>query len=339
MSLNPILAEVLRKNVVESCHRGSVVVVNTRGETVFALGETDRFIYPRSALKLFQAIPLLESGAADHFGLSKREIALACASHNAEEMHVSTVSDWLNRIGLDREDLECGHDLPLLPEAAHERIARGEKPERIFQNCSGKHTGMLTYAKYLQGETKGYSEYDHPVQQQWMQVFSELIDIDVRELEWERDGCGMPAVLMPMERLAYGFARFADLDAIGGERAQAMSRILDAIRHHPEMIAGSSRCCSAVIRETRGAVVVKTGAEAVYGGVIPEMKLGFALKVDDGAKRGSEVALGGLLSAIGVLSNDQKKALVDYFEPTIHNTQKKVTGKMRPAGSWQDVTL
>ncbi|NKB64427.1 MAG: asparaginase [Gammaproteobacteria bacterium] len=335
MSLNPILAEVLRKNIVESCHRGSALVVNTLGETVFSLGDTNRLIYPRSSLKFFQAIPLVESGAADHFGLSKKELALACASHNAEENHVATISNWLDRIGLNGDDLECGHDLPLLARAAHQLIARGETPGRIHQNCSGKHTGMLTYAKYLEEETRGYSEYGHPVQRHWMKTFSELIDIDVNTLDWERDGCGMPAICMPMERLAFGFAQFANFENIKEKRANAMSRILDAVRNYPEMIAGSDRCCTAVIKETEGAVIVKTGAEAVYGGVIPKMKLGFVLKIDDGASRASEVALGGLLHVIKAISSEEEKSLRTYFEPSIYNTQKKLTGRIRPSENWK----
>ncbi len=302
---------------------------------MFSLGETDRSIYPRSSLKLFQAIPLLESGAADHFGLSKKEIALACASHNAEEMHVSTISAWLQRMELHKDDLECGHDLPLLDRAAHQLIANHEAPSRVHQNCSGKHAGMLTYAKYLDVGTKGYSEYEHPVQQKWMQTFSELINIDVNSLEWERDGCGMPAIYMPMERLAFGFAQFANLEKMGEKRGNAMSRILEAVSTYPEMIAGSDRCCTAVVKETSAAVVVKTGAEAVYGGVIPKMKLGFVLKIDDGATRASEVALGGLLNAIGAINGKEAEALTDYFEPIIYNTQKKKTGRVSASKNWE----
>ena len=334
--MNPILAEVCRNGVVESVHRGSAIVVNDQGEIVFELGETDRLIYPRSSLKFFQAIPLVESGAADAFSLSDDEIALACASHNAEAFHVEGVVNWLTRLGLDKDDLECGPDAPLSIRAAHELVANHQPFNRSHQNCSGKHTGMLTLAKYLGASTEGYSEYHHPTQRAWMQTLSEVAEIDVTSLNWEQDGCGIPAICMPMERLAYGFAQFANFERFSPSRRDAMARILNAVIRHPEMIAGTDRCCTAVIRETRGRVVVKTGAEAVYGGVIPDLKLGFALKVDDGGTRGSEVALGALLQAIGAVDASDMHSLSDYFTPTIRNSRNHVTGLIRPATVWSN---
>ena len=333
---NPILVNVLRRGVVESTHRGSVVVVNNQGEVVFAIGDPQRMIYPRSSLKFLQAIPLLESGAADQYALTAREIALACASHNAESIHTEAVKAWLGRLQLGVDDLECGPTLPLGEDAAHELIARGETPTRAHQNCSGKHSGMLTMARFLGVPTKGYSEYDHPAQQAWITAIGELVDMNVAEMHWERDGCGMPAVMMPIHKLAYGFARFNRPQDIGGRRGEALQRIASAVAEYPEMIAGSKRCCTAVIRETGGKVLVKTGAEGVYGGCVPHLGLGFALKADDGATRGSEVMLGALLDKLGALEPLQTDALKDYFKPQIVNSQQRVTGQLLPSTDWDD---
>ena len=337
--MNPILAEVCRNGIVESAHRGSAIVVNTKGGTVFSVGDVERSIYPRSSLKFFQAIPLVESGAVDALSLPERYIALACASHNGEDLHVGTVIDWLARMGLDKDDLECGPSLPLYAKAAHQLIANHETVNRSHQNCSGKHTGMLALAKHLGVQTKGYSHYDHPVQQAWIAALSEVSELDVSRLRWEQDGCGMPAICMPMERLAFGFARFADPQGCAPGRARAMSRILAAVSEYPELIAGSERCCTDVITHTDGKVLVKTGAEAVYGGVVPGMGLGFALKIDDGATRGSEVALGGLLNAIGAISEAEALALKPHFRPDVVNTRQHRTGEVRAGAVWDELKV
>lgn len=331
---NPALVEIWRKDKVESIHRGSAVVMDAKGQRLFTIGNADRHIYPRSSLKLFQAIPLVESGAADQFSLTDREIALACASHNAEKIHTDTVTSWLSRLGLGKDDLECGPTLPLSESAAHALIAKGETPTRVHQNCSGKHSGMLTMAKFLEVETKGYSGYQHPSQSAWMKAMGEVMEIDIFSLPWERDGCGLPAMYMPMDRLAFGFARYADMQGIDEPRARAMKRILVAVRKYPEMIAGTNRCCTAVIEKTGGKVVVKTGAEGVFGGCIPEQGIGFALKVDDGATRGSEVALGALLNKLEVLDDRMTQALAPWFEPQIVNSQGKVTGRVAASTNW-----
>lgn len=332
--MNPILAEVYRNNIVESHHRGSAIVVDSKGETVLAIGDTDRKIYPRSSLKFFQAIPLLESGAATQFELSNQEISLACGSHNAEQFHVDAIHNWLHRLGLNTDDLECGPDFPMSAICKHKLLTEQGKPARVYQNCSGKHCGMLTLARHLGVPTNGYSAYQHPTQQAWIKTLSELVGIDAATLDWERDGCGLPAICMPIERVAYGYALFAKPEVVGGKRGAAMSRIITAIQAHPQMIAGSARCCTDVLKATGGLVVVKTGAEGVYAGLLPELGLGLALKIDDGASRGSEVALGGLLMKLGAIDSEIREQLGNHFEPTIYNTQKKQTGKIMAAPIW-----
>ncbi len=332
--LNPILVNVIRGTEVESTHRGSVVVVDCKGKILDQIGEPDRAIFPRSALKFLQAIPLVESGAADAFSLTEKELALACASHNAESFHVDSVNGWLDRLDLTGEDLECGPTLPLSENAAHSLIANGVTPTRVHQNCSGKHSGMLTLCRHMGWPTKGYSEYDHPSQQAWIKTMSEVFERDLFLQPWEKDGCGLPALQMPMNSLALGLAKFAQIDQPSSSRGQAMTRILNAVKKYPEMIAGSGRCCTAVIEKTAGKVVVKTGAEAVYAGCVPSMGLGFALKIDDGATRGSEVALGALLRRLGVLDKKETEQLAPWINPKIINSQGRQTGEIVAAEVW-----
>ncbi len=333
--INPVVVDVIRRGEVESCHRGSAVVVDRDGQIVFSIGQSRRFIYPRSSLKFIQAIPLVESGAADHFKLGAKEIAMACASHNAEPFHTETVIAWLKKLGLDSEALECGPTRPLSENAAWELAARGETPTRVHQNCSGKHSGMLTLAKFMGVETRGYSEYQHPTQAAWMKVLGELAGLDIFSMHWERDGCGLPAIFMPMDKLALAYSRFANTDRLGDVRGAAMQRIRDAVTRYPEMVAGTARCCTGVIRNSRGSVLVKTGAEGVFGGFIPEHGLGFALKVDDGASRGSEVMLGALLEKLGLIDAALGSTLAQWFNPEIKNSQGHVTGQVVPSSIWQ----
>lgn len=334
MNTNPVLAEVIRNNIVESCHRGSAIVVDTQGKVVFSIGDIERSIYPRSALKPLQAIPVIETGAAEKFDLSAQEISLACASHNSEAMHVDTVNKWLARLGLDNQCLECGAEYPLYKKSANALIAAGEPPTKSHHNCSGKHSAMLTLAKHLLPDVTGYSQHSHVVQQVWMQTLSEMIGEDVSKMHWERDGCGLPAIYMPMKKLAHAFAMFAAPNNQPGARGLAMQKIIESIAAHPEMIAGSERCCSDVIAATQGKVIVKTGAEAAYAGVVPALGLGFALKIDDGATRGSEVALGALLQKMGALTEQNTTDLKHVFNPDIINSQGYKTGEIKASASW-----
>ena len=332
---NPVLVNVIRGNQVESCHTGSAVVARANGDVVFSVGNIDSEIYPRSALKLIQAIPLIESGAADHYGLTDNEIAIACASHSAEPFHVDVVQQWLTKLNLAEADLECGQTLPYSDKAAHELIASHQQPGRVHHNCSGKHTGMLTVARHLKEETKGYSLYDHPVQVMWMRTLSDIISLDASRLTWERDGCGLPALAVPMLNLAMAYARFAAPDQIFSDsRTRAISRIHHAVTRCPKMIAGTGRCCTAVIEKTGGKVIVKLGAEGVYSGYVPGRGLGFILKIDDGATRASEVALGALLSAIGATDDGLTSQLTSWFRPEISNSQHWRTGRIEPSGAW-----
>jgi L-asparaginase II len=334
MESNPVLVDVYRKDIIESRHCGSVIVVNNKGETVFSLGDVKRSIYPRSSIKFFQAIPLVESGAVDQFGMSDAELALSCASHIAEPRHTESVKSWLARLQLTIADLENGS---VMPEHEASRISMykdNQGPAKEHHNCSGKHTGMLTMAKCLGLETKGYSDHEHGVQKAWMQTYSELIGIDVEQLPWERDGCGLPAIFMPMKSLAFGCALYASPDTVGGKRAEAMNRVASAIAANPLMVAGTGKCCSEVIAESNGTVLAKTGAEGVYIAVLREQGLGVALKIDDGATRASEVVLGAVLAKLNALDPVAEKKLEKHFRPLVENSQGKVTGQIQPSAIW-----
>ncbi len=326
---NPILVQVTRGGAVESVHRGAFVVTDTTGKVLHSAGDVSQLIFPRSSLKLLQVLPLIESGAVEELGLSEQEIALACASHNGEAMHVQAVASWLKRIGLDENALECGAAMPINEATKLSLVRAGGEASKTHNNCSGKHTGMLSLAKHQGLPVEGYSEYQHPVQQSWLTHLSNLSGVKMSEMVWDRDGCGMPAPQMPLDAFARCWAQFAAPEKQSDTTAIAMRQVLSAIAKYPQMIAGSERCCSEVIKQTQGKVIVKTGAEGVFGAVIPDLGLGLALKVDDGATRASEVALGYLLTKLDALTAEEQSNLAHFFAPSITNTQAKVTGHVK----------
>ena len=331
---NPVLVNTLRGEVVENCHRGSVAVCDARGRLVHAWGDVERLVYPRSSIKSLQALPLLESGAADHYSLSDAELALACSSHNAETMHTDAVGGLLQRVGLDESALECGAHLPYHEATAHRMLADGGTPGRIHNNCSGKHSGMLTTARFMGEETAGYIEREHPVQQRWFDALSDMGDVDMRALPWNRDGCGIPVIAMPLSSIASAFARFAAPDDLAPARGDAIERIKNAIAGNPLMVAGSGRLCSEVMQHTGRRVLVKSGADGVYIASIPELGYGLALKVDDGSGEASQVALLAVLGKLGILHDDELEALAERCSMPIRNTRGVVTGYRQPADGW-----
>lgn len=330
---NPVLAEVTRGGIVESFHTGAVIAVDASGATRFSLGDVDRPVFPRSAYKPLQSLALIESGAAAAHALSASDIALACASHNGEAIHHDRVSAWLTEIGLDLEALACGVDTPMEAQckAAFHR-AQGT-PDRAFHNCSGKHAGMLTLCTHAGHSTDNYQLYDHPSQQHWINILGEMCGIDAGRCTWDYDGCGLPALAMPLRAVATGFARLATPATLTGARAEAATTIHNACTAHPMMVAGTGRACTRVMEALEGAALVKTGAEGVFAGSVPSLGLGFALKIDDGSQRGSEVALSAVLDALDLIDDQSRSALAPTLSPPVVNSRGQQVGTLRAPDS------
>ena len=330
---NPVLVETLRGEVVENRHRGAIAVCDAGGSLIESWGDSGALVYPRSAIKALQALPLVESGAADHYRLSTAELALACSSHNAEPEHTRAVHDWLIRIGLGEDALECGAHPPLHDKTAAALIEKRQPPGRIHNNCSGKHAGMLTTARHLGEPTQGYIEREHPAQQRWFDALGDMAGVDMRRLPWSYDGCGIPVIAMPLASIARAFARVAAPDDLPAARGDALERITAAIGEQPFMVAGSGRLCTEVMRLTGRRVLVKTGADGVFTAALPQSGLGIALKIDDGAREAAEVALLAVLRRLGALHDDETEALAARGRMPIANTLGVVTGYRRPAAA------
>ena len=329
---NPVLVNTLRGDVIENRHRGAIAICDPKGRLVHAWGDVEALVYPRSAIKTLQALPLVESGAADHFQLDDAELALACSSHYAEPVHTDTLQNWLARIKLDEAALECGAHAPLHVKTAEQLLIKGIAPGRIHNNCSGKHTGMLTTARFLEEETQGYIEREHPVQQRWFDVLGAMAGIDTHALPWNRDGCGIPVIAMPLKSIATAFARVAVPDDLPTARGDALDRITGAIGSNPFMVAGTGSLCTEIMALTGRRLLVKTGADGVYTAVLKEQGLGVALKIDDGAGAAAEVAILAVLQHLRALHPDDREQLEQRCRVPIRNTCGVLTGYRESAG-------
>jgi L-asparaginase II len=328
----PVAVEVYRGGRVESRHRVALAVVDARGGKRLVVGDPRTAVFPRSAFKPIQAIPLVESGAADAFGLDARELALACASHGGEPDHVATVTAWLARLGLGVGDLACGPHLPSHGPTAAAMQRAGEAPSRVHNNCSGKHAGMLTTAVHLGEPPAGYETPDHPVQRRIRTVLEAMAG-ETLAAPPGIDGCGIPAWTMSLEGLARTAARFADPTDLSPARRAAVHRLAAAMRGEPWFVAGTGRLCTALM-QAAPAVLAKTGAEGVFWAALPEMGLGVALKVEDGAARAAEPALLAALRALGALDDRATAALAGFARPTLHNHAGAVVGEIRVVDGW-----
>lgn len=281
-----------------------------------------------------QAIPFVESGAADACNASPAEVAFACASHNGEHHHIDGISAWLSRLGLSADDLECAAHWPHEVQTLHERIAEASMLDKTSNNCSGKHTGFLATAQHLGEETRGYTQASHPVQARLKAILSEMGDVNLDGTPGGIDGCGIPVMGMPLSSMALALARMADPSGLGPKRRDASMRILKAVMAHPYNVAGQNCFDTNAMEAAPGRFVTKTGAEGVHAGIIPELGLGFAIKIDDGTKRACDVATANILNFLGQLDETAQQKIAHHLETPLVNAAKDPVGWIRMCEGW-----
>jgi L-asparaginase II len=324
---NPIIAEVTRGGIVESRHTGAYAIVDAKGSLIASSGDLKLPIFPRSAIKAFQCLPVIESGAADDFGFTPEELALCCASHNGEPEHVRVAASMLKKAGIEESAYECGAHWPGEKETLHAMIRSGGEPRDIHNNCSGKHAGMLALAKKLGAPLSGYTLIDHPVQRAIAKTISEICDVDADALPCGIDGCSVPTWAIPLQNMALGFARLVSGEGLSAARKDAARRIVEACRAYPFMVAGTGRFCTKLMLAVPRAFV-KTGAEGVFCGGVPHAGLGIALKCDDGAHRASEALMAALLASLDVWTEEEKAALSSFAHSDLKNWRKIEVGEI-----------
>ena len=322
------LVEIHRGDFLESLHRGHAVICDAAGEVVESWGDPELVMLPRSSSKMIQALPLITSGAADARGLTPRQLALACASHNGAHIHTEAVGAWLKDLGKTDDDFRCGPQEPADRAARDALIRAGEAPCQIHNNCSGKHAGFLTLADHL-GAGPEYIDPDHPVQVAVREAHQVVTGADVKG--FAIDGCSAPNFATTLYGLARAMAWYASAGDRSDSASRAGQRLAQAMAAHPEMVAGEGRACTRLMRAMDG-VAVKTGAEAVFVGILPEQRLGIAVKIADGGTRAAECVIAALLVKCGALdpAHPEAKAFIDA---PIANRRGIVTGTLRPVDS------
>ncbi len=321
------LVYATRGDGIETVQGGHFAVVDAEtGAVVDSAGRADGAAFPRSSAKLIQALPLIESGAADAFALTPRHLAIACASHFGEPGHEDLVLSWLKHIGCTPEDLACGPDYPMGADARIEVVRSGAPRATTLHNCSGKHSGFLTVCRHHGWATAGYKDLDHPSQRLYARNLAELSGAASGDVIWGVDGCTLPTPSLPLSDMARAMATFGrpQLDTA---RGQAQARVLDAIAAHPWYIAGTGHFSVALATETKGRIIAKMGADGYYVTVIRDKGWGLTLKMMDGISDVQDAALYAVLLRLGVLSEDEKAALSPVALKPIRNSRGEITGQ------------
>jgi L-asparaginase II len=341
--MNPVLVEATRGGVCESAHRGAIAVRDADGHVVVALGDTLRPIFPRSAVKVLQAIPLVESGAAERLQLDDEELAIACASHNGEPAHTAVVERFLGKAGLDASALECGTHWPRVEKVAQALAAAQQAPTALHNNCSGKHAGFLCLAcslcdgVHVRQYAKGYVAPRHPVMRAVTEALQATTGYDLKTAPRGIDGCSIPTFAIPLEHLALAFARVGTGTGLRPGHARAATRLRQAVARHPFMVAGSERFDTRVMEALGERVFCKVGAEGVFCASFPERGLGVAIKIDDGnTARAAEVAMAAAIEAYVDLDDEEASLLRSLSELMLRNWNGIEVGALRATGDLRD---
>ena len=328
------LVEVTRGTIVESRHFGAAAVVAADGEVVASWGDVQQLVYPRSSMKVIQALPLLETGAADSFGLTDPELSIACASHRGSAAHTQTVGGMLRRIGLDETALACGARMPDDIAAKTVLLRANAEPGRASNGCSGKHAGMMLAAHHMGAPVDGYHQIEHPVQQRVIGALEQMAGLDLFDTPRAIDGCSLPVWALPLGNLALAMARVADPSDQPESRQSALSRLWRAQAAAPEMVDGAGRFVTETIRLGEGALLVKNGAEGVQVAAIRHAGIGMAVKVSDGGDRAAEVAIAALLLRFAKPSGALRGHLNLTANRQLFSWAGEPVGMIRPADGW-----
>ena len=326
---DPTLVEISRGDRVESAHHGAFMVVDADSATIARGGDVDRPIFPRSAVKLIQALPLVESGAADALGFGNRELAMACSSHSSEPRHVEAARHMLEAAGLDESALECGTHWPLFTKPPLVELARsGGEPTPLHNNCSGKHGGFLCTCAHEGIEARGYTSRDHPAMQRVRDTLQEVIGVPHGDDRMGIDGCNIPTWAVPLEALATAYARLGTGRGLGAVRAKAASRLMAATMAEPFYVAGTKRFDTRVMEAAPNAVHLKVGAEGVYCASVPGAGVGIALKIEGGSIPAAECAVAAILGQ--VLKDEHAETVGGMAHRTYRNWNGVEIGGIRP---------
>ena len=345
-SAQPLL-ELIRGSIVEATHFGSIAVVDSTGKLIHKYGDPDTVAFLRSSAKPFQALPFVEQGGVEHFGLTQKELSISCASHETAQMHLDTVTAMQRKIGIEESHLQCGPHMPSDAAKLKQVIKEDITPSSNFNNCSGKHTAMLAFAKMRGLPLENYLDFDHPIQKEILKTFSELCGIEMDKIELGIDGCSAPNFAVPLVNAALGMARICDPRDLSKARGTACKKITTAMTAHPEMVSNYGEFDCELMKVGEGRLITKRGAEGfqiigLMPGVYSEKGVGIAFKVTDGDVSRMNDAMASssrvrpavtleILRQLNVLNGSQLKSLAKFGpEKILKNYAGLVTGKSQP---------
>ncbi|MEW9124071.1 MAG: asparaginase [Thermotaleaceae bacterium] len=324
-----IVAKVYRGDLMDLSHIGHIAVVDFNGKILYSYGDPYRVTYARSSAKPIQAIPVLESGAVEAYGITDREAALFCASHSGENFHVEGVRSILSKAGLTDGRLQCGTHLPIAEYAAEQLKVQGLEPETVHCNCSGKHAGMLITAQYLREPLESYYEAAHPVQGRIMKTLSEICEYEKEKIITAIDGCGVPVHAMPLYKFAQGFARLSKPEIFESKRKRAIERIIEAMTAYPEMVGGTDRICTDLMKLCGDRIFAKSGAGAYYAIGLKGKGIGITFKIEDGGKGIVYPVVLETLCQLEIISSEELSRLEKYYPAKTRNHKGEIVGETK----------
>lgn len=329
--MSEVLVHVMRGDFVESRHHGDIAIIDTQGKLLYSAGDPQRFTFWRSAAKPFQTIPLVENGGIEKYKITSEELALMTASHGGEIEHVNKVNSLLSKINKTEDDLDCGASAPMYPKAMVE-LLKSKQPYKATNNpCSGKHSAMLALAELLNIPMENYIHMDHPIQRLMLETIAQVCDLDTKEVAVAIDGCGVPVFGMGIDKMALSYARLSKPeDVFSKERSQALRKILQAMLNHPYYVAGTNRLDTVLMEVTKGKIVAKLGAEAVYCIGIVDKGIGICIKIDDGNYRAIDPVIIEILNELNLLTEEELEKLNHHWRPRIKNHRKEIIGEIKP---------
>lgn len=301
-------------------------MVNAEGDVVFSVGDVNQVSFTRSALKLFQVIPLIEQNGQKEFGFTDEELAVMCGSHNAEPKHQKAVRSILAKIGLSEAALQCGPQPPSDRKTRKELQESGQKPDHIHNNCSGKHAGFLALCQLNGWSVNDYLSQDHPAQRLIKSLSAEMHQLQEADLVLGEDGCSAPIFGMSLYHQALGYKNLVSPHQFGDERVQACEKVVDLVANYPFMIAGTNRYCTEMMEQLAPEVIGKTGADGVYSLALPNLNMGACVKIDDGKMGPQYFVVQGLLQALDIFPSEKLESLAHYLNTPVKNWNKHDVG-------------
>ncbi|ABO49870.1 asparaginase [Desulforamulus reducens MI-1] len=335
--MSELLVNLVRGSLIESQHRGDLVVADREGAILLSLGNPEHLAYWRSSAKPFQALPLIEHHCQDIFNFTEQEIALFTSSHGGEENHVEAIRGILHKLGLSDSALDCGVSAPMHRPSAKNILASGNNFSTLNNACSGKHTGMLALALLLNAPLTGYIQKDHPVQQEMLKAICQCTSLSPDRVHMGVDGCGVPVFGLPLGNMAMAYARLSLPEGyFSAERVQALHTIRNAMTEYPYYVAGTDRLDSILMEVTQGRIVAKIGSEGIYCAGIVDHGIGLALKIEDGSSRAIDPVIIEVLKHLGYISQAEFEKLRHLWRPILKNHRGDEIGHLEVAFNFKN---